>query len=127
MPPGEWTHIVITHDGTGERAGMNVFRDGEVVESSGSEYFVRALGSMQTELPLELGPRADAGPRRPRRSGDALLQRRGGIADLRVFKRPLTVQEARVVSLWPTLERARDKHPEALVTRPSATRCGSIT
>ncbi len=113
MPPGEWTHIVVTHDGSGERAGMNVFRDGDVVEASGSEYFTRAIGSIRTGLPLELGRGRTTG-----RGGRDELEMRyfsgGGVADLRVFNRPLTVQEAKVVSLWSTLERARDKHPAAL-------------
>ena len=113
LPPGEWTHIVITHDGTGERAGMNVFRNGDVVEASGSEYFTRAIGSIRTGLPLELG----RGRTRGRGGRDELEMRYfngGGIADLRVFDRPLTVQEAKVVSLWSTLEQAREKHPDAL-------------
>ena len=113
LPPGEWTHIVITHDGTGERAGMNVFRNGDVVEASGSEYFTRAIGSIRTGLPLELG----RGRTRGRGGRDELEMRYfngGGIADLRVFNRPLTVQEAKVVSLWSTLEQAREKHPDAL-------------
>ena len=113
LPPGEWTHVVITHDGTGERAGMNVFRNGDVVEASGSEYFTRAIGSIRTGLPLELG----RGRTRGRGGRDELEMRYfsgGGIADLRVFNRPLTVQEAKVVSLWSTLEQARDKHPDAL-------------
>ena len=76
LPPGEWTHIVITHDGTGERAGMNVFQNGDVVEASGSEYFTRAVGSIRTGLPLELGRGRTRGARRTRRAGDALLQRR---------------------------------------------------
>ena len=38
----------------------------------------------------------------------------GGIADLRIFNRALTVQEARVVSLWPALERARGRLLHAL-------------
>ena len=113
LPPGEWTHIVITHDGTGERAGMNVFRNGDVVEASGSEYFTRAIGSIRTGLPLELG----RGRTRGRGGRDELEMRYfsgGGIADLRVFDRPLTVQEAKVVSVWATLEQAREKHPDAL-------------
>ena len=113
LPPGEWTHIVITHDGTGERAGMNVFQNGDVVEASGSEYFTRAIGSIRTGLPLELG----RGRTRGRGGRDELEMRYfsgGGIADLRVFNRPLTVQEAKVVSLWSTLEQARDKLPDAL-------------
>ena len=113
LPPGEWTHIVITHDGTGERAGMNVFQNGDVVEASGSEYFTRAIGSIRAGLPLELGRGRTTG-----RGGRDELEMRyftgGGIADLRVFNRPLTVQEARVVSLWSTLEQARDKQAAAL-------------
>ena len=113
MPPGEWTHIVLTHDGTGERAGMDVFRDGEVVEASGSEYFTKVLGSIRTDRSLELG----RGMTRGYVGRDELEMRYfagGGIADFRVFNRALTIQEAKVVSLWPTLERARDKAPDAL-------------
>ena len=105
MPPGEWTHIVITHDGSGERAGMNVFRDGDVVEASGSEYFTKALGSILTDRPLELG----RGMLSVRGELGMSHFAGGGIADLRVFKRPLTVQEAKVVSSWPLLMSAREK------------------
>ena len=52
MPPGEWTHIVVTHDGSGERAGMDVYRDGEVLEASGTEYFTKVLGSIKADRPL---------------------------------------------------------------------------
>ncbi len=113
MPPGEWTHIVVTHDGTGERAGMNVYRNGDVVEASGSEYFTKAIGSIRSDRPLELG----RGMTRGRGGRDEMEMRYfagGGIADFRVFDRPLTVQEAKIVSRWPTLERARDKAPDAL-------------
>lgn len=110
MPPGEWTHIVVTHDGSGERAGMNVYRDGEVVESSGTEYFTKALGSIKTGRPLELG----RGVTEIRQEKEMRYFDGGGIADLRVFNRPLTVQEAKVVFLWSTLERAREKSLDAL-------------
>ena len=105
MPPGEWTHIVITHDGSGERAGMNVFRDGDVVEASGSEYFTKALGSILTDRSLELG----RGMLSVRGELGMSHFAGGGVSDFRVFNRPLTVQEAKVVSLWPTLMRAREK------------------
>ena len=113
MPPGEWTHVVITHDGSGERAGLNVFRNGEVVEASGSEYFTQVVGSIRTGRPLLLGRGATRG-----RGGRDDLEMRyfdgGGIADLRIFNRALTVQEARAVSLWPAIERARAKLLHAL-------------
>ena len=110
MPPGEWTHIVITHDGTGERAGMNVFRDGDVVEASGSEYFTRVLGKLRVDTPLELG----RGRTTVRTEEEMRYFAGGGIADLRIFNRALTVQEAAVVSRWATLERASTKAVDAL-------------
>ncbi len=112
MPPGEWTHVVITHDGSGERAGLNIFRDGEVVEASGSEFFTKVVGSIRTGRPLLLGRGAT-----PARGGDDLETRYfdgGGIADLRIFNRALTVQEARIGSRWPALERARGRLLHAL-------------
>ena len=110
MPPGEWTHIVITHDGTGERAGMNVFRDGDVVEASGSEYFTRVLGKLRVDTPLELG----RGRTTVRTEEEMRYFAGGGIADLRIFNRALTVQEAAVVSRWATLERASTKAVDKL-------------
>ena len=81
--------------------------------SSGSEFFTRVVGSIRTGRPLLLGRGATGG--RGRRDG---LEMRyfdgGGIADLRIFDRALTVQEARVVSLWPALEDARAKLLHAL-------------
>ena len=113
MPPGEWTHVVITHDGSGERAGLNVFRDGDVVEASGSEFFTQVLGSIRTARPLLLGRSATRDPGGPD-DPEMRYFDGGGIADLRVFNRALTVQEAQVVSLWPALERARGKLLHAL-------------
>ena len=110
MPPGEWTHIVVTHDGSGERAGMDVYRDGEVLEASGTEYFTKVLGSIKADRPLELG----RGVTEIRQEQEMRYFDGGGIADFRVFNRPLTVQEAGVVFLWSTLERAREKLPDEL-------------
>ena len=116
MPVGEWTHVVFTYDGSGERSGLHVYPDGEVVETEGSEFFADVEGSVRTAEPFVLGkgmqpidefrdapePRFFAG---------------GAIADLRVFNRVLTVQEAKVVSVWPTLQHAQDKDPAELDMR----------
>ena len=110
MPAGEWTHIVLTHDGSGERGGLHVYQNGERVEEQGSEFFAKAEGSIVTDQPFYLG-RGDATNR-------GVLETRhfggGGIADLRVFNRALTVQEAKVVSEWRTLGGATVKSPEGL-------------
>ena len=113
LSAGVWTHIVVTYDGSGERAGLRIYRNGNVVEVSGSEFFTRVEGSIQTNRPLYLGRGITKGrgdldkPKFHYFSG-------GGIADLRVFNRQITVQEAKVVSLWSALQSARDKEPEKL-------------
>ena len=113
LPAGEWTHVVFTYDGSGERSGLRVYPDGEVVETEGSEFFANVNGSIRTDEPFVLGKgRLAVGP-----SGDAPPPRYfagGRIADLRVFSRVLTVQEAKVLSAWPTLRQARGKSPADL-------------
>lgn len=113
LPAGEWTHVVFTYDGSGERSGLHVYPDGEVVETEGSEFFADVEGSIQTTEPFVLGKGIPAvGP-----SGDVPSPRYfagGRIADLRVFNRVLTVREAKVLSVWPTLQQARDKSPAEL-------------
>ena len=112
LEPGVWTHVIVTYDGSGERAGLRMYWNGETIESQGSEYFTRVEGSIRTDRPLNLGrgltkssDRAD--PKVSSFSG-------GGIADLRIFNRAISAREARVVSLWSTLESARGKKPQEL-------------
>ena len=110
MPTGEWTHIVLTHNGSGERGGLHVYRNGERVEEQGSEFFAKAKGTIVADQPLYLG--RGAGMNR------GVLEARyfegGGVADVRVFNRVLTVEEAKVVSEWRALQTATAKSPEAL-------------
>ena len=113
MPAGEWTHVVLTHDGSGERGGLHVYQNGERVEEQGSEFFAKAAGSIVTDRPFYLG-RGDA-------TNSGVIETRhfggGGIADLRVFNRALTVHEAKVVSEWRTLRGAAAKSPDGLNRR----------
>ena len=108
METGEWTHVVFTHDGSGERGGMHVYRNGERIEEEGSEFFAKAEGSILTDRPFYLG-RGDV-------SGDGETRHfaGGGIADLRVFDRVLSVGEADVVSEWDALRRASSRKPTEL-------------
>ncbi len=111
MPTGEWTHIVVTHDGTAERGGLHVYRNGEFVEEGGSEFFAKAEGRIFTDQPFYLGRGGAAA-----REGEPEIRHfgGGGVADLRVFNRALTVREAKVVSEWRTLQNAAARSPEAL-------------
>ena len=113
MEADKWTHIVVTHDGSGERAGLHLYRNGALVQEYGSAFFAKADGSMRVDRPLVLG----RGMTRGRNGRDELRARHftgGGIADLRVFNRPVTVEEARVIANWPALQRAREKVPMEL-------------
>ena len=112
MPPGLWTHIVVTHDGSGERGGLRLYRNGDLVEEQGSEFFAKVEGSIRTQLPLQLG--RGFGKSSEREDPKVSHFSGGGIADLRFFNRPITVQEAKVVSLWNVLQNARDHKPEQL-------------
>ena len=104
LPTG-WTHLTFTYDGTGERAGMRVYMNGEVVPEQGSEYFTKVEGSIRTDKPIVFGRGIFE------RRGDVRTTyfTDGGIADFRIFNRPITAQEAKVVSLWATLKTAREK------------------
>lgn len=111
LPGGDWMHIVVAYDGSGERAGLTIYRNGEAVVVEGSEYFASVEGSISTSQPLYLGRGVTTslleGPKTRYFSG-------GGIADLRIFNRRITAHEAMVVSRWSVLERARDKSPDEL-------------
>ena len=105
-----WTHIVVTHDGSGERAGMHLYRNGDLVQEQGSTLLAKANGSINVDGPLVLG----RGETNGRNGRDELRMRYftdGGIADLRVFNRPVTVEEARIIANWPMLRAAREKAP----------------
>ena len=113
LPSGVWTHIAITYDGSKEQAGLRLYRNGNVVETMGNEFFSRVQGRILTDQPLYLGKG---------------IQKRGGgrdapenhyfpggaIADFRVFNRPITAQEAKIVTLWSVLQSAREKEPGKL-------------
>ena len=108
LTPGEWTHIVFTHDGSGERGGLHIYRDGDRVAEQGSEFFTKVEGSILTDRPFYLG-RHDL-----RGEDKAQYFAGGGIADVRVFDRALSVEEARVVSEWSAIRTAAAKRSEEL-------------
>jgi hypothetical protein len=106
LPAADWTHIVMTYDGSGERAGLSVYRNGDAIEVEGSEFFASIEGGIRTRRPLYLGKGVVASPPD---EPQARFFSGGGIADLRVFRRWITPDEAKVVSRWPVLRRARHK------------------
>ncbi len=107
---GAWNHVAVTYDGSSERAGLNIYVDGELLPTTGSEYFKKLHGSILNDQPLLLG-------KLHRKVENEEFERYfagGGIADFRIFNRVIMVEEARIVSRWPVLERAQEKDPGQL-------------
>lgn len=110
LEPGVWRHVTMTYDGSGERAGLSVYFNGERMPFQGSEYFEKLVGTVASDRPVLLG-------RGFYEDGDEVKHRGlagGGIADFRLYDRELSVEEANVVANWPALEAARSKAPRAL-------------
>jgi len=107
---GTWNHIAMTYDGSAERAGLELFVNGEILPTQGSDYFEKLVGTIVTDQPLILGKQAaksgDEGPE--------LYFAGGAIADFRIFDRAINAEEARIVSQWPLIEEAREKQPSQL-------------
>ncbi len=107
---GSWNHITVTYDGSGERAGLDLFLNGEVLPTQGSEYFKKIKGTIQTDQPFLLGKST----RESEDTYEPAFFAGGAIADFRVFNRAVNAEEARVVSRWSAIEAARAKTPEQL-------------
>ncbi len=116
LPAGEWTHITVTHDGSGERAGLRFYMNGEIIPVQGSEYFTKVEGSIRADRPLLLAKGVNRG-RGGRDEDRTRYLSGGGIADLRIFNRAISVQEAKVVSQWAVLKRAGEKRPEQFTSK----------
>ena len=107
LQPGAWKHVAVTYDGSGERAGLSFYFDGERMPFQGSEYFARLDGSAASARPVLLG--------RGFYKDDEEIKHRGlaggAVADVRIYDRELSVEEANVIANWPTMKAARSKQP----------------
>ena len=110
LEPGSWRHVTVTYDGSGERAGLNIYYDGERMPFQGSEYFAELEGMVASAQPVLLGRGfyKDDGEVKPRGMPG------GAIADVRLYDRELSLEEANVVANWPSLESSRSKPPAEL-------------
>ena len=110
LEPGSWRHVTVTYDGSGERAGLSIYYNGERMPFQGSEYFAKLEGALASDRPILLG--------RGYFKDDEEIKNRdlagGAIADFRFYSRELSVEEANVVANWPALETARSKAPDEL-------------
>ena len=110
LKPGNWRHVTITYDGSGERAGLSIYYEGERMPFQGSEYFAKLNGPVGSDRPVLIG----RGYFEEDNATSLLGFDGGGIADVRLYNRELSLEEAQVVANWPTLAAAHAKQPEAL-------------
>lgn len=81
--PGTWNHLVVTYDGTGEALGVRLFLNQKEI-STQRDAGAKIRGSFKTDVPLRLG--------NPKRDED------GAIADFRIFRQALSLQEASLLN-----------------------------
>ncbi len=105
LTPGEWKHVTVTYDGSGERAGLSFYYNGDRMPFQGSEYFEKLKGRATADAPVLLG-------RGYYRDDDEVKHRGlggGAVADFRMYARELSLEEAKVVASWPAIKAAREK------------------
>ena len=112
LEPGTWKHVTVTYDGSGERAGLSFYFDGERMPFQGSEYFAKIEGGAAPYRPILLGRGFYSEDKEVKHRGLA----GGAVADLRVYDRELSVEEANVIANWPAVKAARSKQPADLTS-----------
>ena len=107
LEPELWRHVTVTYDGSGERAGLSIYFNGERMPFQGSEYFAKLVGPVGSDQPVLLGRGYYLDDEEVRHRGFA----GGALADVRLYDRELSVEEANVIANWPAIEVARSKRP----------------
>jgi hypothetical protein len=108
LPPGGWSHVFVTYDGSSKAAGITVYVNGRPahvhVESD------RLHDRIETDQPFRLGKRSTA------------LALSGALVDIRVYRRALPAEEVQGLALRPLLAivrtpvAQRSRAGEALLT-----------
>ena len=98
LKPGTWYHLAASYDGSREKDGIAIYIDGKLVELQGSgDASFKLPGDICSPAPLRVGS-----------DGNRYFNG-GAIADLRVYNRPVTEEEALLISRWPAMEAALNK------------------
>ncbi len=79
-----WQHVMVTYDGSSKAAGVKIYLDGEVMETSVEADAL--IGSIRTVESLRIGSR---------RGG---MQYHGLITDVRIVDKELTAEQVREIA-----------------------------
>ena len=90
LPANQWTRVVVTYDGSGKAAGVQVFHDGQPVKVR-TERDKLGGKTIRTTAPLTIGGRHDSKVR-----ADGV-----GLADLTIWGRALSAREVVSLALEP--------------------------
>lgn len=101
LEPQRWYHVLVTYDGSRLASGVRVYLDGQPARTR--TLLDELNQTFETKEPFRIG--AGGGPER---------RFRGALADVRVYERALSTDEAQVVAMADTIS--------ALVQMPSAKR-----
>jgi hypothetical protein len=93
LPREAWTHVLVTHDGSGKASGMRVFLNGRSVPLEAETDTLR--GTTVTKEPVRIG----------RRSTSSAFK--GELADIRIYRRALSESDVRELATGPLRMLAR--------------------
>ena len=101
LDPARWYHLAFSYDGKRAAEGFRLFVNGKPARAQGSGKGGRLNGEIRSFSPFLIGAIGGA-------SGDRFFDG-GAIADLRVYARTLSDNDAALLADWPALELARQK------------------
>ncbi len=105
LKPASWYHMAFSYDGNRVPSSLRLFVDGKEAATEGGGEGARLMGEIRSFAPLQVGAQ-----------GGRYLDG-GAVADLRVYGRVLSAEEAAILAEWPALDLARTKEPSALTAR----------
>ncbi len=103
VKPGEWHHVFVSWDGSGQASGVRMYIDGKLVSLKIDVNSIKENASIRTETPLRIGQRSQR-----------KLFKDGAVQDFRVYERMLTAEEVRSL--------ASDVPLTALISTPATER-----
>jgi len=107
LKPGTWNHLVVTYDGSRELAGLGLFLNGRSIPTQHTFATTEHLkGEIRTSSPLRLGYEGS-------QENEKYFEG-GAIADLRIYSRVLSKEEAHLAAHWFVMDDSRDKQSAQL-------------
>ena len=88
VPRGEWIHLAMTYDGSGESKGAKLYLDGELFPLTAAAEFKRLSDTMRVDSSLNIGARGTE-------KGQVPNFLNGVIDEVFVYNRDLTAQEVK--------------------------------